>query len=155
MKVVVARSVDYVPEWGDNKQLPEADQLVVSLKYPTVEERKRYVSAQQRFHTSGRDDAEGSFSVDVNVNYEALVDKYVTGVRNLTIGTEDGDEEIHVTTGKQMLSQPGLHDLVQEIGLEISRMRARASGVDPRLRSDSGAGSEGTQSTDRDPAGAR
>ena len=155
MKVIVAREIEYTPEWGGNKDLPTADQCVVTMRYPTVEERKRYVSAQQRFITETRGNDEGRFSVDVNINNEALVERYVVSISNLRVGTDDGDEEVEITNGKQLLGQIGMHELVVELGTEISRMRARAPGLDPRLRSVSGAGAGATGSTERDPAAAQ
>ena len=150
MRVVISRTVDFRPEWGGNKGLPSAEQLIVHIRYPTVEERKRYVSMDIGF-VGGAQAGDYRPKVEMRSDFEGLIRKHVTGIAGFTVADAQSESETHITTADQLLALPGVHELVQEIGTEIAGMVAAPDRLDPPSKQLSGAGVGDTPDSDWTP----
>ena len=137
MKVTVQQQVDFRPEWGDNHKLPASEQVVVTLRTPTVAERQRYCGIDLSATVMG---AVHTPRVDIRVDHISLVRRHVVEIRNLTVTIENTDKDIR--TGEDIVNTPGVHDLVVEIGREISDLTAQVRGVNPRSVGPGAPGSE-------------
>ena len=101
MELTIAKDADFIPEFNGNKALPEGEQVVVRIKVPTPREQ----SMVYEHSTQG-----------ANFNFPMAVTRYVTRVSNLKINGRS------VETGRDIVDQPGLTSLVEEIGLHIATL---------------------------------
>ena len=141
MIVSIERTLTYRPDWGGNFQLPEGEQITVTIRAPTVEERRRHVSADVSLQEDAA--AAGTYRprVEMRLDLTSLIRRHVTNITGLTVRDEMGRER-QVDSAESLLQQPGLHDLEQEIGTYIAGLVGRPEGVDLPLPARSASGVE-------------
>lgn len=106
MKLVTQTKEKYIPKWNGNRELPQNEQVVVHISYPTVEEKKGLKEIEYRTNKN---------SVIVNYDTEKILANHVPKIENLS---EDVDgKEKKITTGKDLLSSKNraLESLSEEI----------------------------------------
>lgn len=101
MKLVLQRTGTYVPEWNDNKKLPEEEQIMVDFTYITASEKD-------------------AFSQSSDGNYATLAKKVwlqnVKKIHNLEV-LVDGD--IVNATPENLLNLPDTWDFYVEVATHI------------------------------------
>ena len=148
MKVTVQKVHEYRPAWGGNLDLPASEQIVVMLRTPTVAERQRYCGIDLSATMNG---SEHTPRIDIRTDHISLVRRHVESVRNLVLEIDGLDSDIR--NADEMVNAIGLHDLVTEIGTEISGLAAEVTGLDPRSATRSARGSGAISAAEKLPAG--
>ena len=139
MIISIARTVDFRPEWGGNRDLPPPEQITVAIRVPTTEERRRHVQADVSVEQDER--AAGGYRprVDMRLDVPGLLRRYVVRIDNLTARDETG-AEAPIRDADALLRTPGLADLEQEIGSYIAGIAAQPAGLDPPFAAPSSSG---------------
>ena len=106
MKVSVTNEQIYIPEWGENQE--EKVPIKVTIATPTVQERFTMISEEPTL-------VDGQVSTKIHIDYAGLVRKHVSKIEGLAVYITDEKSERPITTGIELLAQPGLHNLATEI----------------------------------------
>lgn len=114
MKIKIARQDTYIPQWRNNRDLPEDEQIEIEYSYMTAEQEEKYSDLQPKY-VSENDNMHYEIEVKYNINaiWTECVKK-VTGLFN----EDDGKE---VTTPKDVKNIPGIYGLITEVVGHIKR----------------------------------
>jgi hypothetical protein len=108
--IVVARGGEFVPDTF-NAERSEKDKIVIHYRFLTIEERNIIASRANREvrDIEGQEDRLVEMLTLIRVR-EAR--KMITRVENLSV--QDGDDVREITTGEELLNEPGLELLGYE-----------------------------------------
>ena len=111
MKVMIARTAEYTPEWEGNAEDPEP--ITVKLRYLTPEERDQCL--HYAMGKSGDDETRVTIDPDRRKLFRLGVVEFV----NLNVNGKA------IKSAEQVLTTPGLDGLFTEVALHILAMNAR------------------------------
>ena len=119
MIVKIARTAVFIPEWRDNKK--EAEPVRVEYRFPTTEERDRFIRwSTPKLISAGGEDARSE--VERVIDRRGMFLGLVTSIANLTIS--DGGKDRIVATAKAVMVIPGLNDLYDEVCAHLIQVSA-------------------------------
>ena len=115
MKLISASKETWIPEWLNNLNLPKAEQVIIHLTYPTVEDKE---GVSQIEYIRGRDGDVESFKITYDT--DRLLKNHVPKIENL-IDEVDGKAK-NITTGAMLLQSrnKSLGTLVQKIVAKLT-----------------------------------
>lgn len=105
----VTKEQAYIPEWDDNREKPEDEQIKFVLRFLTDAERAKCTNIA--FDTLGEQ--------QITIDNEYAIRRGVVSISGFTV---DG---VEITTAKAFLGLSGFAGLFYEIGSEIVTMNAR------------------------------
>ena len=114
MELFVDDVVEYIPDFRDNRQLSDDEQVVVTIKMPTARD-------QNFIYKQGGD--------GISFDFPLAVQRFVTRVKNLTVNVS-GHRTV-VETGRDMVGIPKLSLLVDDIGAYILSLLRETADADP------------------------
>lgn len=101
----LADTIEYVPDWNENKSLPESEQVKVTIKIPTVTEYNEFVNLVQ---------GDRGHMFETNIS---KISKCIIKVENLVIGG------VYVKNGEALLHYVQCTDLLDEISAYIIHLK--------------------------------
>jgi hypothetical protein len=108
MIISISESTEFVPVWRGNRDEPEATQIKVSHKAPTVSIKEKVSVRRFEFDSTGQ--VSGSFEVDRRKVLQAMI----TSIGNLAY-ERDGKEQ-KIATVDQLFNAPAVFDsLIDEL----------------------------------------
>jgi len=116
MRVVIAEKDVFIPTWNDNKNLPEDEQIKVHYKFPTQNQRNRYITRYPAELESGKNAASGQNTIRMKIETDdkMMFKLLVTKIENLE--WEDHDGQIHeIKKPDELFDARGLDALYDEI----------------------------------------
>jgi hypothetical protein len=112
MRIKIAKSEVYVPEWNDNRKLDEDEQIKVHINFPKV---KDYNNLRDFKMTTGNGES-GERMFTFNLNYAKLFPKFITKIENL-YAVDNSGNEYAITTGQELVDAGSeFEGLAQELG---------------------------------------
>lgn len=122
MKLIISKEVRFVPDFNGNKDLPDTDQIVVTLKNPTIQIKNRCRSNPE---TIARADTTGKVqNIDITIKSDdvTILNEMLVSIRNASYETEKGDE-VKVVNARDLSAAPiQFEPLRQEIITECNRL---------------------------------
>ena len=115
MKVKIARQDVYIPEWKNNKKLPEAEQVKVEFSYMTAEQEEKFSTIVPKY--KGTETSNMNVEVEIHTNANAIWDECVKKV----IGLFDEDTGKEITDPKKVRGIPGIYGLITDVVAYIKR----------------------------------
>ena len=103
MDFTVAKEVEYVPDVYGNLELPNEEQVVITIKYPNTQETNMLYKVQAG---GGSDTSTMALGVA----------RLVKAIRNLKVNGKE------IKTGQDLINAPGMYILVQTVGAHILGM---------------------------------
>lgn len=107
MKVTAVLEERYVPKWNGNRELPDAEQVTVEIKWPTNAERENLKGYKISPQTS---------EVSVYFNTERILENHVTKVTGLEVSQNGKTVKIkngHDLAASNVLALGGLIDEIK------------------------------------------
>ena len=115
MIVAVSKKLTFIPAFNKNKECPAADQIVVTIKNPTIQIKQRVTSTPE---TVARAD------IRLKTDDIAVLREMLDGISNC--GYEDEDGKHSITNAKTLLEAPvEFSPLIDEIVTECNRILTR------------------------------
>lgn len=122
MKLIISKEVRFVPDFNGNKDLPDTDQIVVTLKNPTIQIKNRCRSNPE---TIARADTTGKVqNIDITIKSDdvTILNEMLVSIRNASYETEKGDE-VKIVNARDLSAAPiQFEPLRQEIVAECNRL---------------------------------
>jgi hypothetical protein len=127
VRVSANRQSEFIPEFHGNKELPEKDQILVKVEFPTLEERETLKG--YGFRDSG--------DISVNFNVHRILQNHVKEIKNLE--SEVNGKTVKITNGKMLAENrnPNLSPLIDEIKTYILKMDELTEEAEKNLESPS------------------
>ena len=105
--IKVTRGGEYVPAWGNDGRT-EKDKIRIQYRFLSFAEQQELLNPKD---------------VGTSMAYESRVlARMIDAVENLSV--DDGSGEREITTGKELVDEPGLDGLALELWLEFRNMQA-------------------------------
>lgn len=125
MIVAVSKKLTFIPEFNKNKECPASDQIVVTIKNPTIQIKQRVSSTPE---TVARADTSGKIEgIDIRLKTDdiAVLREMLDGISNC--GYEDEDGKHFIANAKTLLEAPvEFSPLIDEIVAECNRVLSKA-----------------------------
>jgi hypothetical protein len=117
MKFKVQKSYWYIPEFNDNRDLPETEQLRVKIKIPNFAE----IDELSQLIITDNQGAKSTY--EYKRNNALILSRHITKIVNLVIETEKNEEKT-IDNGEKLkdLTLKELKPLVEEIAGEVIRI---------------------------------
>ena len=133
MKIIIARDGEFRPEWQGNTELPDAEQIVISYKLLSFEQRKKYIKKSKPKLTIDNVENKTDDQLDDDIlgqhsRFEMLIDTDDDGIvaaMNPTISNLEDQDGNAIDTWAKLIKLPQSTDnqleaLIGEIMRELS-----------------------------------
>ena len=108
MKVKIARQDVYIPDWKNNKKLPEMEQIKVEFSYMTAEQEEKFSTIVPKYR--GTETDKMNVEVEIHTNANAIWNDCVKKVNGLF---DENDKEI--TIPSKVMEIPGIYGLITDV----------------------------------------
>lgn len=122
MEVQVKRTIDYIPKWNKNQK--DKNPIVFHLRYLSTGELQDCIKSKPSTYDAETKKVTGGEIIQDDKKWFNLG---IMEIDNLEVN--DGTNKTPITTGRELLLQPGLDNLYYEVLAYIKRMNAR---IDPK-----------------------
>lgn len=111
MKVVIAQGDIYIPTWNGNKDLPQDEQIKIHYKFPTTNQRERYVKKYPAEIESGHN----IVKLKIETDDKAMFRQLVTRIENLEAEDKQSGQIKKIEKPEDLLEARGVEALYDEI----------------------------------------
>ena len=119
MRVVIAQKDVFIPSWNDNKSQPEDEQIKIHYKFPTTNQRERYVKKYPIEMESGAN----VVKLKIETDDKAMFRQLVTKIEGLEWEDESGAVK-KIEKPEELLEARGLEALYDEIVAHLLNAQA-------------------------------
>jgi len=121
MRVSLKKSDVFIPDWHDNLELPEGEQVKFHYKFLGSAERARYVYRKPTEYTFDNKGGDGFGKAEIVTDGKGLALRMVTRIENLEVETEAGQvRNIDTIEEFYKYSLPDLASLVEAAMLDAT-----------------------------------